>query len=425
MPGPVERYLQQLIVFVQRRLPRALTLGKRRRWRFRRVALTRTGWTYLAVVGTAFGGAWLRDSNALLLVAGMLAGPLLVCLWLPRRVLSRLQVERRLPDAVAATDRLVVELTVTNRSRWLSALAIDVRDVCRYEGPLSGVVVGGGQILLPHLGPGASCRVVYEGYPPVRGRYLFGPLRLSTVFPLGLVWHRRTIDVEAELMAHPRLGRLTPAGLQLARHSDLSLERTRRQQTRLGVDFHGLRDWRPGDSRRSIHWRSTARRGQIVVRQFDNARGQDVALFLDLWQPAADAAGNVDPVALEKVETALSLAATLIVNTCRQGGYRLVMVVAGEELVQFDARTSASLAREALAHLAVIQPRTRSALPDGFVDALSSTAPLSTILMVSTRPLNLLQLMADREPPLPHATASRIQSIAVGTPEMVHYFSPP
>ncbi|HEX4145641.1 MAG TPA: DUF58 domain-containing protein [Pirellulales bacterium] len=423
MPGTlqhsVERLVARLVLLVVKRVPRALFA--RGRWRSRPSTLTSKGWVYLAVVLTVFGGAHLRDSNALLILGGTLLGPLLLSFWLPRRALARLAVERRIPSSIATTDRLVVELTVTNRLRWLSAWGVEAEDVCRYEGPLSGVDTGPGRVLFPYVAPRTACRATYEGNPPVRGRYLFGPVRLTTFFPLGLVRHRRRIDLPAELLAWPRLGRLTTAGLRLARHSELESQRTRRRQTRSELDFHGLRDWRPGDSRRWIHWRSTARRGQVVVRQFDVARGHDVALFVDLWQPAGSLA--VDPhLAGQRIETALSLAATLVTDICRRGGCRLLLVVAGEELIQLDGRASAALARQALGRLAVVRSRRQAALPIEFVDALSSVSPLCAMLLVSTRSVELADLSAGRDPPLSQVTMARIQSIAVGTPQMAHYF---
>ena len=421
MPGPVERLIQRLAVHVFKRLPRSV-FARAGRLRSRPSALTPKGWAYLLVVLTVFGGARLRDSNALLILGGMLTGPLLLSYWLPRRALARLDIQRQIPGGVAATDRLVIELTTTNRVGWLSAWAVEIEDFCRYDGPLSGVNTRGGRVLFPFLAPRASCRAAYEGSPPVRGRYTFGPLRLTTHFPLGLVRHRRWIDLPAELIAWPRLGRLTAAGLRLARNSDLAAQRTRRRQTRSEVDFHGLRDWRPGDSRRWIHWRSTARRGQIVVRQFDAARGHDVALFVDLWQAASGTAGGSD-LASQRVETALSLVATLVADICRRGGCRLMLVVAGAESIQLDGRASAGMARQVLTRLAVVRPRTQAALPVEFVDALSATPALCTILLVSTRSVDLANLSAGRESLIAQATTARIQSITVGTPEMADYFS--
>ncbi|HTU27399.1 MAG TPA: DUF58 domain-containing protein [Pirellulales bacterium] len=430
MVSSFDRFLERLLLIVYKRLPGM------RRWRSRPVTLTRKGWVYLAVLFTVFGGAHLRDSNSLLILGGMLTGPLLLSFWLPRRALARLAIERQVPSGVSAGGRLVIELTATNRLRWLSAWAIEVEDMCRYDGPLPSLTNSPGRMLFPFLPPRSSCRGAYEGTPPLRGSYNFGPLRLTTSAPLGLVRHRRWVNLPAQMVAWPRVGRLTAAGLQLSRQSDLSAQRTRRRQTRADLDFHGLRDWRPGDSRRWIHWRSTARRGQIVVRQFDAAQGHDVALFLDLFQPlggsasggiatSSDVAGVVGShdLAAQRVETALSLTATLVSDICRRGGCRLLLTVAGNETIRFDGRASAPMARQVLSQLAIVRPRLRAALPTDFVDALSGAPPLCSVLLVSTRSVDLADLSVGRNPPISPVTLARIQTIMVDTPQMGDYFS--
>jgi uncharacterized protein (DUF58 family) len=355
-------------------------------------------------------------------LGGMLTGPLVLSFWLPRRALGRLTVVRQIPAGIAAGSRLVVGLSATNRLRWLSAWTIEIEDTCRYDGPLAGIKTGRGQVLLPYLPPRAAAPATYEGVPPARGRYVFGPLRLTTFFPLGLVRHRRRVDATDELIVWPRLGRLTAAGLRLARHSDLAVQRTQRRQTRSEVDFHGLRDWRPGDSRRWIHWRSTARRGQIVVRQFDAARGQDVALFLDLFHPSPSGTLGADR-ASERVETALSLVATLVSDICRRGGSRLTLVVAGREPILLDGRSSAGMARDALSRLAVARPHARPVLSADFVEALGGAPPLCTILLISTRSVDLADLSKPGSSARALAVAARIKTITVDTPEMAQYFS--
>lgn len=91
----------------------------------------------------------------------------------------------------------------------------------------------------------------------------------------------------------------------------------------LEADFYGLRDWRPGDSRRWIHWRTSARRGSLVVRQFEQRRSQDLALLVDLWQPTQPSEAE-----LAHVETAVSFVATLLADACQQSGRQLMIQIA-------------------------------------------------------------------------------------------------
>ena len=80
-----------------------------------------------------------------------------------------------------------------------------------------------------------------------------------------------------------------------------------RQPTRASGDFFGVREWQAGDSVRWIHWRGTARHGQLMVRQFEKHRRRDIVLLLDLWQPS-----QPDEEHLENVELAVCFAAMVV-----------------------------------------------------------------------------------------------------------------
>ena len=88
-------------------------------------------------------------------------------------------------------------------------------------------------------------------------------------------------------------------------------DRTARQQ-----EYHGLRDYRPGDSPRWIHWRTTARVGEPMVKEFEQQTEQDLAVLLDPWLPRAGAT----PEQREAVEDAIRFAATVCLEACRRPG---------------------------------------------------------------------------------------------------------
>src|SRR3954466_4803681 len=94
----------------------------------RTLRLTREGWCYLFVLAFVMGGAMLRDINLLLILAGVLLGPLLVSVWMVLRSLRRLEVMRRLPRRVGAGELFVVALAATNRARRGASRMIMVED---------------------------------------------------------------------------------------------------------------------------------------------------------------------------------------------------------------------------------------------------------------------------------------------------------
>jgi uncharacterized protein (DUF58 family) len=351
-----------------------------------RTVICREGWYYLGVLGFVVGGALIRQINLLLILAGMMAGPLLYN-W--REVIASLKglhVRRKLPGGICAGDLLVVDLAAYNKSRRYGSWAIVVEDqVCREKTPLGGLK-GSGKALFSHVPPNSAQHLSYYGRLTRRGRYRFGPMKISTRFPLGLI--RRTVIVEQmqTMIVCPRLGHLTPAWTSLHQLTLRGSRKTPRRQNSLETEFFGVRDWQNGDSRRSIHWRTSARRGSLVIRQSEQQRHQDVLLLLDLWQPR-----QPTPEQLATVERAVSFAATVVADLCRQGGSRLDVGVGGIDLA--ISRGAASMARlsELMEQLAVAD-----ACPDDHLSELvrlgRETPRAGTVtLLVSTRPVQLAE----------------------------------
>jgi uncharacterized protein (DUF58 family) len=163
---------------------------------------------------------------------------------------------------------------------------------------------------------------------------------------------RRTIQIDRhdKLIVYPRLGRLTPRWSDMFRETFLGNRRAQHRQGITDGEFYALRDWRAGDSRQWIHWRTSARRGNLMVRQFELNRTQDLTLLVELWQPE-----DADPRHDDDVERVVSFAATAATQICRRGGSHLRLAVAGRELTVSKGPASAPLLRDVLQHLAVAE----------------------------------------------------------------------
>ncbi|GAA4432672.1 DUF58 domain-containing protein [Georgenia halophila] len=127
-----------------------------------------------------------------------------------------------------------------------------------------------------------------------------GPVRSVRGDPLGLVRRAMTWTDVHELYVHPRTVRLasTAAGFL----HDLEGQTTQ-QITPSDLAFHDLREYRPGDDRRHIHWRSTARTGTLMVRQFEETRRSHIVVGLSR--------NEVDYYDGDELETAISSAGSL------------------------------------------------------------------------------------------------------------------
>jgi uncharacterized protein (DUF58 family) len=145
-----------------------------------------------------------------------------------------------------------------------------------------------------------------------------------------------------------------------------------------------LRDHRPGDDRRAIHWRSSARRGALVVKEFERTAPNQSLVVLDLASPAGQ-----DPEQAEAtVEAAVTLAASLLAGLAR-GGERFALGIAaaeGERLLRLGAGEP-GLAR-GLKALALVEPALGPAL-GGLARRAAFLLAESRVLLVTTRAASL------------------------------------
>jgi uncharacterized protein (DUF58 family) len=162
---------------------------------------------------------------------------------------------------------------------------------------------------------------------PRRGRYPGGTLAVSSGYPFGLFLRRLELAPPAGVVVLPRLGWVHPGRLrQFLRRASPETEAVRRRRPQrhptAQAEFHGLRPWRPGDSPRFIHWRTTARCGELMVREYEDEPSDNLLLVLDPTLPPGQGADS------PALEAAVSLAATICWEWCRRKGDRLIVAVA-------------------------------------------------------------------------------------------------
>jgi hypothetical protein len=135
---------------------------------------------------------------------------------------------------------------------------------------------------------------------PRRGIIPVGPPTAVRTDPIGLLRREHAWDEVHELYVHPRTVGVPPTSAGLVR--DLEGQASRRLVD-ADMSFHAIREYAPGDSRRQIHWKSTAKTGRLMVRQFEESRRSRMAIMLSLAE--ADYAGE------DEFELAVSVAASL------------------------------------------------------------------------------------------------------------------
>ncbi len=360
------------------------------------IGLCPEGYYYIFVILFIIGGAVLREVNLLVLLAGMMIAPLIFNWRLVAITLRGVTVRRTLPKRVEAGQRFDVELQLTNPRRRFSCWAVLAEDSISHLDPSQTKCTA--RAFFPRIAAGRSASTHYLCMLGQRGRYRFGPLQITSRFPLGLVRARLRHNDLDEVVVCPRLGSLTPQWNQIIQSAQLGTSMTSRRKGLVEGDYYGLREWRPGDSVRWIHWRTSAKLNELTVRQFEQQQNQDLALVVDLWQP--ENPSEDDRVRLELM---ISFAATVVVRRCQQGGSRLVIAVRGGDQRIWNAPSSQALAHEVLEYLATIDGAPVPDDEDVFLTFLRNQVRQSVrTVVISTRqaksPASLAGSTALRDP---------------------------
>jgi uncharacterized protein (DUF58 family) len=139
------------------------------------------------------------------------------------------------------------------------------------------VGAGRAELDVPALAPGEEHEELFAVPTDRRAVVTVGPVRAVRGDPLGLAVRHAVTTGSQDLYVHPRVVMLTGADAGLLR--DLEGGSTR-DLSDADLAFHALRDYVVGDDRRSIHWRTTARRGVMTVKQYEDTRRTQTAVAL-------------------------------------------------------------------------------------------------------------------------------------------------
>jgi uncharacterized protein (DUF58 family) len=341
-----------------------------------RVLLPRQGLIYLVIMAVMFVGSLLGRSNMLMLVFALMAGPFVLNGWITFSMLQRTRVTRRVPPRAMAGEPVSVEVTLENNKFVLSSWLMSVEDQIS-----NGAERLESGVLFARVPPRDRRHAHYQIRLMQRGRYAFGPTQMTTRFPLGLVERGLLFNAPDEILVHPRLGRLSSAW---KRKHLLASELVHRSELRRGAfddEFHNIREYRWGDNPRAIHWRTSARKNEIMMREFHQSRDQNLIVLLDLWTPR----WPVDEDH-ERVELAVSFAATVCVTQMRQSrDANMCLAAAGSRFTLWEGLSGPASIEDLMDTLALLQPGASNGIPRLVEQARIWSAPNIRIVLITTR----------------------------------------
>jgi uncharacterized protein (DUF58 family) len=310
----------------------------------RTVTLTRRGWSLTgAALGLVVGSFLLGALEMLVVGVAALALIAAVLLWLRFRKPPELAISRRVrPDRLHVGSEGRIDLLVENLGARATPLlaATDWFD----EGRRAA------RFLVPPLAAGATARAAYRIPTRRRGRYRVGPLSMAVSDPFGLARRATSGAGVAELVVRPRVYEIVaPVALGSRVTADSEAPSARSVVSDLGSDFLTLRDYELGDDLRRVHWRSTARTGELMIRQ-DEARWRShAAVVIDVLSAAHDA---------ESFEVAVEATASVTARLVRLRRRVEVVTSAGETL-----GTGGDPRHDVIDTLATVGPNERDHLP--------------------------------------------------------------
>jgi uncharacterized protein (DUF58 family) len=353
-----------------------------------RTSWTREGVVYFLVWIALLGTGLYHQINLILLVAGLAAGPILASFVSSAAVLRKLRVTRRVPPYVFADEPLHLDYTLENDRRRTAALAMIVEDdLVPVDRTIAGSTSLAPRVFFSQVRGLDRMRVRWQGPSPTRGKYVFRSIDLVTRSPFGLLERRETVAQPDHLLVYPTVGQLTRRWHLVQRQASETRRGQRHDRSAQQQEYHGLREYRPGDSPRWIHWRTSARLGKPMVKEFEQQNEQDLAVLIDPWLPRS----KVTPGQREALEQVIRFAATVCLEICRHLGRRLLLGWTGPTPGVRQGPASVKLLHELLEQLAVMRPATEGNLA-ALLDALPpATLREAILIVISTRPLNLLE----------------------------------
>jgi uncharacterized protein (DUF58 family) len=282
---------------------------------FGRLRLSCEGLAWFAAAAVLGLLGWAKSLNLLLLLTYVMVALLVINGVLARLHAGRIRVRREPPAPLFAGETGAVQLIASN------------------PGTRSGnVLIESGETRWPleRLAPGEEIARSVPVRWSERGRHRLPPLVAASTFPFGFLRFDRPEPADDAAIVLPELGEADAEGLRRwvlrrAGFEGRSRKVLRRVTTDL-ADLRGVRPYRPGDSLRSIHWRSSARRRELMVREYDAAPSPELYLVVEPWLPESATAAD-----RAQLEAALSLAATIVHAWSQSIATRITVLMPGEE----------------------------------------------------------------------------------------------
>jgi len=214
-------------------------------------------------------------NNLFYLLLAMMLSLIVISGLLSEHCLRRLEFHRHVPDLIIANEPTTLTVSVTNRNRHLPSFSLRLLDV------VDGQDVDRG-LAIPLLPPQSSVLLSHSFLATKRGWIRFEGIGAQTRFPFGLFLKKGRYATEAHLLVSPPIKSLALRFVDELVSNGQGASLPRRGH---GTQLYNLRLYQPGDDSRAIHWMTTARTSQLIVRETESEDQRRITVVLSIVAP--------------------------------------------------------------------------------------------------------------------------------------------
>ncbi len=276
------------------------------RSRERALHLTKEGAGFvLLILGVGFG-AINTGNNLLYLVLAMCCSFLAVSGILSEITVRKIAVQGTLPPTVYANEFFPLTLKVSNNKKRFASYSFRVALWVERKSAIE--IEGDSAFYVFQLPAGEFAEKTFMIRAAKRGSLRIRGFQLSTSFPFGFFHKFKHLPGSLETTVFPEIHAIHPPNL-----SDPSPEGQGRLRHK-GEEVYAVKEYREGDPLSAVHWKSSAKTGDLRVKEFQAGRQQSITIFLNLHDPDTG-----QPVAGPILEERVSEAASLAYHLIRRG----------------------------------------------------------------------------------------------------------
>ena len=322
----------------------------RRRSRGDGFHITKVGLWFGVFLLIVVAAATNTGNNGLFLVLAVMGAAAVVSEVVARANVRGLDVSLSAPVEIFANQPSHLDVTLTQRSRWLPrwtlSVTVEPEDVePRSHRPRRRMK----PFIFAYLSPRATGRGQLEMLMRRRGRLRVRWIHVTSLFPLGFFRQGRRYASDLELLVFPEI--FGPSSARPARLGRSGNEPTRRAGW--GHELLGLRAFRPGDDTRSIHWKQTARTGGLIFKERETEENRRLLIVFD------NATGELGSAGRARFERLVSEAATAALDYL-DSGYEVSLLTREGTLPFASGKRQRARILESLA---LIEPRPETSSP--------------------------------------------------------------